>query len=67
MIRATANDEKYVLTDANNALGTLQNKQGDLHWTRKVPLLSLNSVSHHFCISDERSTTQRSLGNILEV
>jgi len=35
VIRTTADDEKYVLTDVNNTLGSLQNKQGAHHWKRE--------------------------------
>ena len=35
VIRTTADDENYVLTDENNSLGSLQNKQSSHHWKRE--------------------------------
>ena len=50
MIRSnTADNEKYVLTDVNNVLGSLQNKQGAHHWKRER-ILSFSLCKSHISL-----------------
>lgn len=37
IIRAATDDEKYILTDENNVLGTLQNAEAGHHWKGRIP------------------------------
>jgi len=32
LLRETRGDERYIITDSNNPLGALQDKQGSHHW-----------------------------------